>query len=45
MPTSLMSLVYVLPLSLCIFATDAQFNHATAQASNDPQTGTLKVFV
>ena len=42
MPKSVMSLVCLLPLSLCIFATDAQFSHATAQASDDPQTGTLE---
>ena len=41
----MMSLVYLLPLSLCIFATDAQLNHAAAQASNDPQTGTLEQIV
>ena len=45
MPKSLMSLVYLLPLSLCIFATDARFNHAAAQPSNDPQTGTLEQIV
>ncbi len=45
MPKSMMSLVYLLPLSLCIFATDAQLNHAAAQASNDPQTGTLEQIV
>ena len=45
MPKSVMSLVYFLPLSLCIFATDAQFNHAAAQASNDPQTGTLEQII
>ena len=45
MPQTVMSLVYVLPLSLCIMAVDAQFTHATAQASNDPQTGTLEQIV
>lgn len=45
MPNSMMSLVYLLPLSLCVFATDAQFNHAAAQASTDPQTGTLEQIV
>ena len=42
MPKSLMCLVYLLPISLCIIATDAQFHHATAQPSNAPQTGTLQ---
>ena len=40
-----MSLVYLLPLVLCIFATDAHFNHAAAQASNEPQPGTLEQIV
>ena len=45
MPKSLMSLVYLLPLTLGILATDAQFIHAAAQPSNDPQTGTLEQIV
>ena len=45
MPKSLMSLVYLLPLSLCILVTDAQFSHATAQPSNGPQAGTLEQIV
>lgn len=40
-----MALVYVLPLSLCILTVDAQFTHATAQASSDPQAGTLEQIV
>jgi cyclase len=40
-----MSAVNWVSLSLCIFATGAQFIHANAQGPSDPQTGTLQQIV
>ncbi len=45
MPKSMMFLVFLLPLSLGIFVTDAQLNRALAQASNDAQSGTLEQII
>ncbi len=45
MPKSVMHLACLLPLSLGIFVMDTQLNHATAQAANDPQTGTLEQII
>ncbi len=41
-PKSVTLLAFLLPLSLGIFITDTQLNHATAQPSNNPQNGTLE---
>jgi cyclase len=44
-PRLVMSLVYVLPLLLCIFATGGHLSHAATQTADTAQAGTLKQIV
>ena len=45
MPKSMKAAVFLIPLSLSAFLTEARLNSASPQASEDPQRGTLELII